>query len=253
MSTIVDIFAREILDSRGNPTVEADVLLQSGAFGRAAVPSGASTGVHEAVELRDGDKSRYMGKGVEKAVENVNEAISDALIGFDSESTNNPDGAAAAECSFAMSEYSNTMSATAEQNVLQRRIHLAAYSDSAPQPVYGGSRSMFYYMFKCMVLKYFSKKGRASRKEYWSFVLFTLSLQMLAFYLFYVRMEDFPNLLQSLDVIGKVTLIPTVTVIIRRVHDFGKSGWWLFVPTYKIILFAFIKGDEGANQFGAPE
>lgn len=162
------------------------------------------------------------------------------------ESTNNPDGAAAAECSSAMS-------ATAEQNVLQRRIHLAAYSDSAPQPVSGGSRSMFYYMFKCMVLKYFSKKGRASRKEYWSFVLFTLSLQMLAFYLFYVRMEDFPNLLQSLDVIGKVTLIPTVTVIIRRVHDFGKSGWWLFVPTYKIILFAFIKGDEGANQFGAPE
>ena len=168
-------------------------------------------------------------------------------------STNNPDGAAAAECSFAMSEYSNTMSATAEQNVLQRRIHLAAHSDSAPQPVSGGSRSMFYYMFKCMVLKYFSKKGRASRKEYWSFVLFTLSLQMLAFYLFYVRMEDFPNLLQSLDVIGKVTLIPTVTVFIRRVHDFGKSGWWLFVPTYKIILFAFIKGDEGANQFGAPE
>ena len=107
------------------------------------------------------------------------------------ESTNNPDGAAAAECSFAMSEYSNTMSATAEQNVLQRRIHLAAHSDSAPQPVSGGSRSMFYYMFKCMVLKYFSKKGRASRKEYWSFVLFTLSLQMLAFYLFYVRKDYF--------------------------------------------------------------
>ncbi len=86
MSTIVDIFAREILDSRGNPTVEADVLLQSGAFGRAAVPSGASTGVHEAVELRDGDKSRYMGKGVEKAVNNVNEDISDELIGLDSDS-----------------------------------------------------------------------------------------------------------------------------------------------------------------------
>ncbi len=84
-------------------------------------------------------------------------------------STNNPDGVVAAECSFAMSEYSNTMSATAEQNVLQRRIHLAAHSDSAPQPVSGGSRR------------------------------------------------------------------------------------WLFVPTYKIILFAFIKGDEGANQFGAPE
>ncbi len=86
MSTIVDIYAREILDSRGNPTVEADVVLQSGAFGRAAVPSGASTGAHEAVELRDGDKSRYMGQGVEKAVSNVNEAISDALIGFDAES-----------------------------------------------------------------------------------------------------------------------------------------------------------------------
>ncbi len=85
MSTIVDIYAREILDSRGNPTVEADVLLQSGAFGRAAVPSGASTGVHEAVELRDGDKSRYMGKGVEKAVSNVNESISEALIGCESE------------------------------------------------------------------------------------------------------------------------------------------------------------------------
>lgn len=85
MSTIVDIYAREILDSRGNPTVEADVLLQSGAFGRAAVPSGASTGVHEAVELRDGDKNRYMGKGVEKAVNNVNEAISEALIGCESE------------------------------------------------------------------------------------------------------------------------------------------------------------------------
>lgn len=169
------------------------------------------------------------------------------------ESANNPGGATAAEYSYTVSEYSNTASATVEQNALQRRIHLAAHSDSAPQPVSGGSRSMFYYMFKCMVLKYFSKQGRASRKEYWSFVLFTLSLQMLAFYLFYVRTEDFPNLLLSLDVIGKVTLIPTVTVIIRRVHDFGKSGWWLFVPTYKIILFAFIKGDEGANQFGAPE
>lgn len=169
------------------------------------------------------------------------------------ESANNPGGATAAEYSYTVSEYSNTASATVEQNALQRRIHLVAHSDSAPQPVSGGSRSMFYYMFKCMVLKYFSKKGRASRKEYWSFVLFTLSLQMLAFYLFYVRTEDFPNLLLSLDVIGKVTLIPTVTVIIRRVHDFGKSGWWLFVPTYKIILFAFIKGDEGANQFGAPE
>ncbi len=85
MSAIIDIHAREILDSRGNPTVEADVVLQSGAFGRAAVPSGASTGVHEAVELRDGDKSRYMGKGVEQAVNHVNEEIYDALAGLDSD------------------------------------------------------------------------------------------------------------------------------------------------------------------------
>ena len=85
MSAIIDIHAREILDSRGNPTVEADVLLQSGAFGRAAVPSGASTGVHEAVELRDGDKSRYMGKGVEQAVNHVNDEIYDALAGIDAD------------------------------------------------------------------------------------------------------------------------------------------------------------------------
>ena len=72
MTAILDITAREILDSRGNPTVEVEVVLENGAFGRAAVPSGASTGAHEAVELRDGDKSRYGGKGVLKAVENVN-------------------------------------------------------------------------------------------------------------------------------------------------------------------------------------
>ena len=69
---IADVLAREILDSRGNPTIEVDVFLESGAMGRAAVPSGASTGEHEAVELRDGDKKRYLGKGVQKAVENVN-------------------------------------------------------------------------------------------------------------------------------------------------------------------------------------
>ena len=85
MSAIVDIHAREILDSRGTPTVEAEVVLQSGAFGRAAVPSGASTGVHEAVELRDGDKKRFGGKGVLKAVENVNDKIYDALAGLDAE------------------------------------------------------------------------------------------------------------------------------------------------------------------------
>lgn len=83
MPYIEDISAREILDSRGNPTIEVDVVLQSGAFGRAAVPSGASTGAFEAVELRDGDKSRYSGKGVLKAVENVNEKIAPALLDHD--------------------------------------------------------------------------------------------------------------------------------------------------------------------------
>jgi enolase len=83
MSLIESIHARQILDSRGNPTVEVDVVTESGAFGRAAVPSGASTGTHEAVELRDGDKKRYVGKGVLKAVENVNTKISAEIIGFD--------------------------------------------------------------------------------------------------------------------------------------------------------------------------
>jgi len=85
MSAIIDIKAREILDSRGNPTVEVEVELESGAFGRAAVPSGASTGAFEAIELRDGDKERYLGKGVLKAVENVNEAISPELIGMEAQ------------------------------------------------------------------------------------------------------------------------------------------------------------------------
>ena len=83
MSAILDIVAREILDSRGNPTVEVDVTLESGFGGRAAVPSGASTGEHEAVELRDGDKARYLGKGVQKAVANVNERIAPEVIGMD--------------------------------------------------------------------------------------------------------------------------------------------------------------------------
>ncbi|PID35522.1 MAG: phosphopyruvate hydratase [Rhodobacterales bacterium] len=83
MSIIIDIFAREILDSRGNPTVEVDVILEDGTMGRAAVPSGASTGAHEAVEKRDGDKARYMGKGVLEAVNAVNGEIAEALVGFD--------------------------------------------------------------------------------------------------------------------------------------------------------------------------
>ncbi|MBK8890675.1 MAG: phosphopyruvate hydratase [Dechloromonas sp.] len=85
MSSIVDVVAREILDSRGNPTVEADVLLESGVMGRAAVPSGASTGSREAIELRDGDAGRYLGKGVQQAVENVNTEISEAIIGLDAQ------------------------------------------------------------------------------------------------------------------------------------------------------------------------
>lgn len=83
LTTIEEVTAHEILDSRGNPTVQVEVLLMGGAHGIAAVPSGASTGAHEAVELRDGDKSRYGGKGVLKAVENVNDQISDALVGLD--------------------------------------------------------------------------------------------------------------------------------------------------------------------------
>ncbi len=83
MAMITEVYAREILDSRGNPTVEVEVCLEDGAVGRAAVPSGASTGVHEAVELRDGDKERYLGKGVTKAVDNVNDVIAEAIIGLE--------------------------------------------------------------------------------------------------------------------------------------------------------------------------
>lgn len=83
MSEIYEIMAREVLDSRGNPTVEVDVILDSGALGRAAVPSGASTGEREAIELRDGDKNRYLGKGVSKAVENINQTIAEEIIGYD--------------------------------------------------------------------------------------------------------------------------------------------------------------------------
>lgn len=85
MSEIVDVYAREILDSRGNPTIEVEVFLESGAFGRAAVPSGASTGEREAMELRDGDKSRYLGKGVLLAVDNVNNVIAEEIIGMEAE------------------------------------------------------------------------------------------------------------------------------------------------------------------------
>ncbi|MDD2365450.1 MAG: phosphopyruvate hydratase [Desulfuromonadaceae bacterium] len=85
MSEIVDVYAREILDSRGNPTLEVEVFLESGAFGRAAVPSGASTGVREALELRDGDKNRYLGKGVLQAIDNVNNVIADEILGMEAD------------------------------------------------------------------------------------------------------------------------------------------------------------------------
>jgi enolase len=83
MTQIIEVHGREIIDSRGNPTVEVEVELSGGAFGRAAVPSGASTGEHEAIELRDGDSSRYLGKGVSKAIENVNSKIAESIIGLD--------------------------------------------------------------------------------------------------------------------------------------------------------------------------
>ena len=83
MSYIIEVHARQILDSRGNPTVEVDVLTDDGALGRAAVPSGASTGIHEAAELRDNDKKKYAGKGVLKAVKNVNDIIAEGIVGFD--------------------------------------------------------------------------------------------------------------------------------------------------------------------------
>ena len=83
MSLIIDLYAREILDSRGNPTVEVDVTLDDGTIGRAAVPSGASTGAHEAVEKRDGDMARYLGKGVQDAVAAVNSELAGALVGVD--------------------------------------------------------------------------------------------------------------------------------------------------------------------------
>src|SRR3974377_70278 len=83
MSQITDVYAREILESRGNPTLEVEVFLESGAMGRAAVPSGASTGEREALELRDGDKERYLGKGVMKAVDNINGVIAEELLGME--------------------------------------------------------------------------------------------------------------------------------------------------------------------------
>lgn len=93
MTAIIDIHARQILDSRGNPTIEVDVLLEDGSFGRAAVPSGASTGAHEAVEKRDGDATRWGGKGVDSAVDAVNDEITDTVLGMDAEDQSDLDRA----------------------------------------------------------------------------------------------------------------------------------------------------------------
>lgn len=131
LSEIIDIHAREILDSRGNPTVEVDVNLISGAFGRAAVPSGASTGEHEAVELRDNDANRYLGKGVQKAVENVNTTIAGALVGEDAFAQNNID---AAMCELDGTENKSRLGANAILGVSLAVANAAA--DEVGQPLY---------------------------------------------------------------------------------------------------------------------
>lgn len=168
-----------------------------------------------------------------------------------------------------MDNQNNTSNENRE--ILARRIHLAPRSDSAilaPSSssffskinnfvyipvVESGDRSIFFYMFKTLFLKYFSIKGRASRKEFWALALFTFCLKMLCFYSFYIYSENFELLYASWEWITSLTVIPSITVIIRRLHDFGKSGWWVFVPTYKVLLFAFIKADKGPNAFGNPE
>ena len=129
MSNIADIHAREIIDSRGNPTVEADVRLDSGAVGRAAVPSGASTGSREAVELRDGDKSRYLGKGVLNAVANVNGEIRDALIGADGE---NQAGLDATLCEIDGTDNKGRIGANATLAVSLATAHAVAAEQGAP-------------------------------------------------------------------------------------------------------------------------
>ena len=132
MTEIVDITGREILDSRGNPTVEVDVTLEDGAFGRAAVPSGASTGAHEAVERRDGDKARYGGKGVLGAVEAANGEIFDALSGSDAEDQRRIDRM--------MIELDGTKnkSRLGANAILERHVHLDRRVAAAVQDFPGG-------------------------------------------------------------------------------------------------------------------
>jgi enolase len=138
MTAIVDILGREILDSRGNPTVEVDVMLEDGSMGRAAVPSGASTGAHEAIELRDGDKSRYLGKGVQKAVDAVNGEISDALIGLDAEDQRGLD---AAMIALDDTENKSRLGANAILGVSLAAAKAAAEASSLPLYRYVGGTS----------------------------------------------------------------------------------------------------------------
>ena len=138
MTAIVDILGREILDSRGNPTVEVDVMLEDGSMGRAAVPSGASTGAHEAIELRDGDSKRYLGKGVQKAVDAVNGEISDALIGLDAEDQRGLD---AAMISLDDTENKSRLGANAILGVSMAAAKAAAEAASLPLYRYVGGTS----------------------------------------------------------------------------------------------------------------
>lgn len=134
MSIIINVHARQILDSRGNPTLEAEVLTEDGYIGRAAVPSGASTGVHEAVELRDGDQSKYMGKGVLKAIENVNEKIADALIGADVFEQNFID------------QTMNELDGTANKSILGANAVLSVSLAAAKAAAKASSQSLFRYI-----------------------------------------------------------------------------------------------------------
>ena len=131
MTAIIDIHGRQIIDSRGNPTVEVEVMLEDGSFGRAAVPSGASTGAHEAVELRDGDKSRWSGKGVQKAVDAVNNEIADTLLGFDAEDQ--------AEVDAAMIALDGTLN---KARLGANAILGVAWRPPRPRPMRAGCRSI---------------------------------------------------------------------------------------------------------------
>ena len=131
MSVIIDVYGREVLDSRGNPTVEVEVVLEDGAYGRAMVPSGASTGAFEAVELRDCDKNRYMGKGTQDAVAHVNEEISEALLGLEA------DDQRAVDAAMLKADGTDNKGALGANAILGASLAVArAAADSAELPLY---------------------------------------------------------------------------------------------------------------------